>query len=133
MKKIIQCPLQAQLVKICVDLDAPFLPQDVLFILEAMKMEHEIRAEHAGVLTEIFFKEGEWLNQGDMLANWQASTISSQAEQGKVADLFETLAPKSAKASDINSVNNTASPSLVNPTFLDVNSRSSTPTTVPTV
>ena len=133
MKKIIQCPLQAQLVKICVDLHAPFLPQDVLFILEAMKMEHEIRAEHAGVLTEIFFKEGEWLNQGDMLANWQASTISSQAEHVKAADLFETLAPKSAKASDINSVNNTASPSLANPTFLDVNSRSSTPTTVPTV
>ncbi len=41
---------------------------DVLVILEAMKMEHEIRAEHGGRLGEVFYTAGEAVAEGDVLA-----------------------------------------------------------------
>jgi acetyl-CoA carboxylase carboxyltransferase component len=40
---------------------------DVLVILEAMKMEHEIRAPHAGCLAELYFQAGETVGDGDVL------------------------------------------------------------------
>ena len=40
---------------------------DVLVILEAMKMEHEIRAPHAGRLVELYFQAGETVGDGDVL------------------------------------------------------------------
>ena len=43
---------------------------DVLVVLEAMKMEHEVRAPHAGRLDALFFRAGETVNEGDALASW---------------------------------------------------------------
>ncbi len=40
---------------------------DVLVIVEAMKMEHEIRAPQAGRCSELFFHAGETVNEGDVL------------------------------------------------------------------
>ena len=40
---------------------------DVLVILEAMKMEHEIRAPHAGQLAELYFQAGETVGEGEVL------------------------------------------------------------------
>ena len=40
---------------------------DVLVILEAMKMEHEIRAPHAGQLVELYFQAGETVGEGEVL------------------------------------------------------------------
>lgn len=45
----------------------------VLMILEAMKMEHSIKAPHAGVVSDIFFKEGELVDGGVELATLKAS------------------------------------------------------------
>ena len=44
---------------------------DVLVIVEAMKMEHEIRAPHAGRLGELFFQVGEAVNEGEALGTLQ--------------------------------------------------------------
>jgi acetyl-CoA carboxylase carboxyltransferase component len=66
----IQSPLQAQLVQWLVAPGVDVAAGDVLVILEAMKMEHEIRAPHAGRLTELFFQAGETVNEGDVLAGW---------------------------------------------------------------
>jgi acetyl-CoA carboxylase carboxyltransferase component len=63
-------PLQAQVVQWLVQLGEPVAAGDVLVILEAMKMEHEIRAPHAGHLAEVYFQAGETVNEGDALASW---------------------------------------------------------------
>ncbi len=42
---------------------------DVLVILEAMKMEHEIRAPHAGRLAELYFLADETVGEGEVLAS----------------------------------------------------------------
>ena len=54
----IHSPLQAQLVQWLVAPGATVAAGDVLVILEAMKMEHEIRAQHAGCVVELFFQAG---------------------------------------------------------------------------
>lgn len=66
----IQSPLQAQLVQWLVAPGADVAAGDVLVILEAMKMEHEIRAPHAGRLTELYFQAGETVGEGEVLASW---------------------------------------------------------------
>jgi acetyl-CoA carboxylase carboxyltransferase component len=63
-------PLQAQVVQWLVQPGEPAAAGDVLVILEAMKMEHEIRAPHAGRLAELYFQAGETVNEGEALARW---------------------------------------------------------------
>ncbi len=64
----IQSPLQAQVVQWLVDAEQAVAAGDVLVILEAMKMEHEIRAPHAGRLVQRFFHAGEMVAEGQLLA-----------------------------------------------------------------
>ena len=63
-------PLQAQVVQWLVQPGEIVTAGDVLVILEAMKMEHEIRAPHPGSLAELYFQAGETVNEGDALASW---------------------------------------------------------------
>ncbi|MDB5874037.1 MAG: biotin carboxylase, partial [Ramlibacter sp.] len=51
---------------------------DVVVILEAMKMEHEVRAAAAGQVRELFFAPGDLVNQGDVLLATQAGAASAQ-------------------------------------------------------
>ena len=44
-------------------------PADLLVILEAMKMKHELRAKHAGCVGELFFASGDVVAKGDFLLN----------------------------------------------------------------
>ncbi|WP_396436682.1 carboxyl transferase domain-containing protein [Limnohabitans sp.] len=60
-------PLQAQVVQWLVAAGDAVAAGDVLVILEAMKMEHEIRAPHAGCLAELYFQAGETVGDGDVL------------------------------------------------------------------
>lgn len=61
-------PLQAQVVQWQVQPGAVFQPGDLLLVLEAMKMEHEVRATQAGCLGEVFFAAGELVEAGARLA-----------------------------------------------------------------
>ena len=63
----IQSPLQAQVVQWLVAPGANVNAGDVLVILEAMKMEHEIRATQAGCLGELYFQAGETVAEGEVL------------------------------------------------------------------
>ena len=60
-------PMQAQLVQCMVHIGDFVQKGDVLLILEAMKMEHELRAEADGIITEIHYTAGEIVNAGDLL------------------------------------------------------------------
>ncbi|WP_368664956.1 carboxyl transferase domain-containing protein [Limnohabitans sp. 2KL-3] len=62
-------PLQAQVVQWLVAAGDTVATGDVLVILEAMKMEHEIRSPHAGCLTELYFQVGETVGDGDVLVS----------------------------------------------------------------
>ena len=63
----IRSPLQAQVVQWLVAAGDAVAAGDVLVILEAMKMEHEIRAPHAGRLAELYFPAGETVGEGEVL------------------------------------------------------------------
>ena len=76
---------------------------DLLVILEAMKMEHEVRAAFAGRLGEVFFTAGELVESGALLARIEpmgataAQPVSASAEvtppaaSGLRGDLQRTL------------------------------------------
>ena len=55
----IPSPLQCQIVVWHVNPGDTVRAGDVLVIVEAMKMEHEVRAPHAGRVCECFFAAGE--------------------------------------------------------------------------
>jgi acetyl-CoA carboxylase carboxyltransferase component len=63
----IRSPLQAQIVQWLIAPGATVNAGDVVVILEAMKMEHEVRAEAAGRITELLFAAGDMVHQGDLL------------------------------------------------------------------
>jgi acetyl-CoA carboxylase carboxyltransferase component len=77
-------PLQAQVVQWLVQPGESVAPGDVLVILEAMKMEHEIRAPQAGRLTEIYYQAGETVGEGDVLMMLTPlSEAAARAEPGQ--------------------------------------------------
>ena len=63
----IHSPLQAQLVQWLVAPGANVAAGDVLVILEAMKMEHEVRASQAGRVGELYFQAGDAVAEGEVL------------------------------------------------------------------
>ncbi len=80
----IRSPLQAQVVQWLVQQGTSVAAGDVLVILEAMKMEHEIRAPHAGRLAEVYFQAGETVNEGDVLMTLALlSEAAAHAEPGQ--------------------------------------------------
>ena len=75
----IHSPLQAQLVQWQAQPGDAVAAGDVLVILEAMKMEHEIRAPQAGQLGECYFQPGETVGEGDVLLTLLPVSQASQA------------------------------------------------------
>ena len=71
----IQSPLQAQIVQWLVSPGETVAAGTVLLILEAMKMEHEVRAEHAGCLTQQFYQAGEAVDEGVVLAELDPNAL----------------------------------------------------------
>jgi acetyl-CoA carboxylase carboxyltransferase component len=80
----IRSPLQAQIVQWHVQPGDSVNAGDLLVILEAMKMEHEVRASHAGRVTELFFANGELVAEADLLLNME---LLAQAARGLEANL----------------------------------------------
>lgn len=65
--KPISAPLSGNVFKILVKPGAEVEAGEVVIILEAMKMETDIKAEHAGTIVDIDVKEGDSVNVGDIL------------------------------------------------------------------
>ncbi|HEY5580841.1 MAG TPA: carboxyl transferase domain-containing protein, partial [Rhodoferax sp.] len=69
-----RAPLQAQIVQWQVRPGDSVNAGDLLLILEAMKMEHELRAPQAGRVSELFFADGELVAEADLLLNIELLT-----------------------------------------------------------
>ena len=63
----LRSPLQAQIVQWLVAPGDTVRAGDAVVILEAMKMEHEVRAEAEGRVTELLFAEGDLVNADEVL------------------------------------------------------------------
>jgi acetyl-CoA carboxylase carboxyltransferase component len=74
----IRSPLQAQVVQWMVSPGALFAAGDVLLILEAMKMEHEVRAPHDGQVQQLYFAVGETVQEGEALLKWERLAQSAR-------------------------------------------------------
>ena len=88
----VRAPLQAQIVQWQVASGNPVQAGDLLVILEAMKMEHEVRAEHAGSVGELFFANGDVVAEGDLLLNLTVQSIEICRLEGDLV-INEPLAP----------------------------------------
>ena len=75
----IRSPLQAQIGQWLVQPGDSVNAGDLLLILEAMKMEHEVRAEHSGRVAELFFALGELVAEGDRLLNIELDAQAAPA------------------------------------------------------
>jgi biotin carboxyl carrier protein len=63
----LQAPLPGKIIKVVVQAGQAVKANDVLVLLEAMKVEHQITAPHAGRVKTLRFKEGDTVQRGDQL------------------------------------------------------------------
>ncbi len=97
MQKI-HSPLQAQVVQWLVQPGEAVAAGDVLVILEAMKMEHEIRADHGGRLGEVFYRAGEAVAEGEVLAMLAKGEAPVNVAANAAASALEGVAAAPAVA-----------------------------------
>lgn len=64
----LKCPMPGTVLDIRVSQGDRVKKGDILFILEAMKMENEVTAENDGVAVQILASKGQAVNTGDVLA-----------------------------------------------------------------
>ena len=60
-------PMNGSIVRVLVEVGQTVEAGAQLVVLEAMKMEHSLRAPHAGVIKALFFQEGEMVSEGSAL------------------------------------------------------------------
>ena len=81
----IRSPLQAHIVLWQVAPGDTVRAGDVLVVLQAMKMEHELRAESSGRIAELFFSVGEAVEVGQALLRTEAVVDTAVAAVAAVA------------------------------------------------
>ena len=89
----LRSPLQAQIVQWLVAPGDTVRAGDVLVILEAMKMEHELRATGDGRVTELLFAAGEGVNEGDLLLVSERIMTIPRWEKAETAQNLSAEAP----------------------------------------
>jgi acetyl-CoA carboxylase carboxyltransferase component len=83
-------PLQASVVQWLVAPGQTVAAGDTLLILEAMKMEHEVRAPAPGRVQHLCFAVGELVQEKDVLLNWE---LLAHIPRGIEADLASKPVP----------------------------------------
>ena len=63
----LHAPMNGSIVRLLVNTGEQVEAGAALLVVEAMKMEHTIRAPHAGTVTAIFCSEGELVSEGTLL------------------------------------------------------------------
>ena len=63
----LKSPMQGTILKVMVSVGDSVEEGDVVAILEAMKMEQEVKADHGGEVKEIFVEEGDTVGPDDLI------------------------------------------------------------------
>jgi biotin carboxyl carrier protein len=63
----VKAPMPGMILKIKKNINEKISRGETVLILEAMKMENDLRAPHSGVIKEIFVKEGSAIDKGTVL------------------------------------------------------------------
>ncbi len=61
-------PMPGKIVRVLVEQGAPVKAGDGIIVVEAMKMQNEMKSPRDGIVTEIHAKSGDTVNAGDVLA-----------------------------------------------------------------
>ncbi len=85
----IRSPLQAQIVQWLVSAGSPVRGGDVVVILEAMKMEHEVRAVVDGRITELLYSPGDIVHEGEVLCISEHATHDLRGLEANTASNSE--------------------------------------------
>ncbi len=88
----IRSPLQATVVQWLVEPGAGFQPGEVLVILEAMKMEHEVRAPFSGRVTALQFAVGDLVDENDLLLLSEHNNNIPRGLEAQKAPVYEPKA-----------------------------------------
>lgn len=114
--RAVHSPLQAQIVHWQVLPGAAVQAGDLLVVLEAMKMEHEVRAEVDGFLGELFFAPGDLVDAGALLTHVKAGdgagTDAAKAGRADGASAAEAPAGSSGLRADLQRVAGRHAPTL---------------------
>ena len=106
--------MQAQLVQCLVTIGDAVQTGDVLMVIEAMKMEHELRAEVDGVVKDIYYVTGDAINTHDLLLILEHSNQQTRRLTPKNIPLLEPTShiTSTSNRSDLNTVINRHQPIL---------------------
>ncbi|KAJ1886333.1 hypothetical protein LPJ66_009683 [Kickxella alabastrina] len=72
----VAAPMSCKIVQVLVEKGAVVEKGAPLVLLEAMKMEHVIRAPSAGTVTDVYYKVGELVDEGKSLVAFEAATTT---------------------------------------------------------
>jgi pyruvate/2-oxoglutarate dehydrogenase complex dihydrolipoamide acyltransferase (E2) component len=81
----IHAPMACTVVEVLVAAGQPLRAGQTLLVLEAMKMEHELRAATDATVLAILARAGELVAEGDLLVQLGAATRAPQAEAASAA------------------------------------------------
>ena len=112
----IRSPLQAQIVQWLVQPGDLVQAGALLVVLEAMKMEHELRAPCAGRVIAMLRETGEGVAEGDVLLNMEQTIQSGQGLEAKNAQSFSASPPGLSMPAPV-------APSAVRPDLLRLQQR----------
>jgi acetyl-CoA carboxylase carboxyltransferase component/biotin carboxyl carrier protein len=70
-------PVSASVVLLAAQVGEQFVAGQLLLVIEAMKMEHEMRAEQSGVVTSVHVAAGDRVQAGDALIAWESTDLSA--------------------------------------------------------
>ncbi len=75
----LSAPMNGTIVTLLADAGSTVAAGDALLVMEAMKMEHTIRAPAAGIVTEFYFQPGDLVDGGAELLAFELSTAEEAA------------------------------------------------------
>ena len=85
---------------------------DLLLVVEAMKMEHELRAQCDGVLRELYFSDGAVVAEGEVLATLERMAQRQTAAPATLDSAKVTAANAGALRADLQRVRDRHAPTL---------------------
>ena len=113
---LIRSPLQAQIVQWLVQPGDLVQADALLVVLEAMKMEHELRAPCAGRVSALLREKGELVAEGELLLNIEQTIQSGQGLEAKNVQSFSGRSPSLSTPAP-------ATPAAVRPDLLRLQQR----------